>query len=170
MKSFLLFLSLLALFSSNVYAERMTVEQKENRRMVRYYANALKVDVDFCDSIAYIESVYKSAAYNNPKGKQSEDEEYISRGVMQLTYYTAHAYNKKGVNSVRDMYVSEQNIIAGVRFIKYLFRNYPDATYVEIAQLYNLGETKYNKGIRNQGYVNRFMKAFDRIHNASNKK
>ncbi len=168
MKKILIFLSLCILFSSSVFAAgKLTPEQKEqkeNRRIVRYYAKALKVDVDFCDSIAFVESKYKTGAYNNPKGPESDDEDYISRGVMQLTFFTAHAFNKKNINSIEDMYVAEQNIIAGVRFIKYLFKYYPDATYVEIAQLYNLGETKYNKGIRNSDYVDKFLRAYNKIH------
>ena len=167
MKKILIFLSLCILFSSSVFAAgKLTPEQKEqkeNRRIVRYYAKMLKVDIDFCDSIAFIESKYKTGAYNNPKGEESEDEDYISRGVMQLTFATGSSFNKK-IKSIEDLYIAEQNIIAGVRFIKYLFKHYPDATYTEIAQLYNLGETKYEKGIRNSDYEEKFMRAYNKIH------
>ena len=133
-------------------------EQEKNRKLVRYYANILHVDADFCDAIAQIESVYRTQAFNNPK-KPLNKEIWISRGVMQLTFDTGQKFNKK-IQNKDDLFRADDNIIAGIRFIKYLFDKYPDASYEEIAQIYNLGETKFSLGMRNEAYANKFNYVF----------
>lgn len=155
-------IGLLMLLSSSVFAEELTKRQIANRKLVKYYARFYGTDEQFCDAIAKIESNWglDPKAYNNPKGPASKNEVYISRGVMQLTIETGRSFNKKQIKTVEDLYRDEANIIAGVRFIKYLFKTYPSATLVEIAQMYNLGETKYSKGIRNSEYTSRFLKAY----------
>lgn len=83
---------------------------------------------------------------------------------MQLTFDTGQKFNKK-IQEKTDLFHAEKNIIAGIRFIKYLFKKYPEASHEEIAQIYNLGETKYLQGIRNQSYVNKFKYVFYNLKN-----
>jgi len=157
--------ALLLFMVTAVIAGDLNKEQTRNRKMVRHYAKVMKVDTDFCDAIARVESDYLSGAYNDntPKTRKVRNaEDWISRGVMQTTLATGRTFNKEIIGS-NDLYVPEKNIVAGVKYIRYLFKNYPDATFVEIAQLYNLGETRYNKGSRNQEYVNRFLRAFNSL-------
>jgi soluble lytic murein transglycosylase-like protein len=150
------YIILLMMLSTTAFAADR--EQVKNRKMVRFYAGVMKVDVDFCDAIAQIESVYKTKAFNNPK-KPLNKEIWISRGVMQLTFDTGQKFNKK-IRKKTDLFHAEKNIIAGIRFIKYLFNKYPEASYEEIAQIYNLGETKFLQGMRSQAYVNKFNYVF----------
>lgn len=138
-------------------------QQERNRKLVRYYAGVMNVDTDFCDAIAQIESVYRTKAYNNPK-KPLHKETWISRGVMQLTFETGQKFNKKILKKT-DLFHPEANIIAGIRYIKYLFKKYPTASNEEIAQIYNLGETKFVQGVRNQAYANKFNAVFSALKN-----
>src|SRR5208337_4530940 len=133
MSKFIAYLSLLMLLSTSGFAyETLTKEQERNRVKVRNYAVKYKVDADFCDAIARIESAYQTNAFNNPK-KPITKECWISRGVMQLTMATAKKFNKK-IISRDDLYNPDRNIIAGIQFIKYLFEKYRDLSYQEIAQ------------------------------------
>jgi len=162
MSKFIAYLSLLMLLSITGFAnETLTKEQVRNRLKVRNYAIKYKVNADFCDAIAKIESAYRTNAFNNPKKPMSK-ECWISRGVMQLTIATAKKFNKK-ILSREDLYKPNINIIAGIQFIKYLFDKYPDLSYDEIAQIYNLGEKKYHEGLRNQAYVRRFETALNEV-------
>jgi soluble lytic murein transglycosylase-like protein len=155
------YISLMMMLSTIVFAADKA--QEKNRELVRFYAGVMHVDADFCDAIAQIESVYKTKAFNNPK-KPSTKETWISRGVMQLTFDTGRKFNKK-IRKKSDLYHAENNIIAGIRFIKYLFHKYPDVSYEDIAQIYNLGETKFSSGMRNQAYANKFKYVFYDLKN-----
>lgn len=152
----IVYISLLIMLSTTALAAEW--EQENNRKLVRYYAGIMKVDEDFCDAIAQIESAYKTKAFNNPK-KPLNKETWISRGIMQLTFETGQKFNKK-IREKTDLYHAENNIIAGINFIKYLFKKYPEESYENIAQIYNLGETKFLQGIRNQSYANKFRYVF----------
>jgi soluble lytic murein transglycosylase-like protein len=158
MSKFIAYLSLLMLLSTSGFAhETLTNEQERNRAKLRNYAVKYKVDADFCDAIAQIESFYRTNAFNNPK-KPMRKECWISRGIMQLTIGTAKKFNKN-IRSQEDLYNPDRNIIAGIQFIKYLFDKYPKLSFEEIAQIYNLGETKYHEGLRNRAYVKKFETA-----------
>jgi soluble lytic murein transglycosylase-like protein len=142
------------LFSTAIAQQKLTKEQQRNKKMVRHYAELLKVDADLCDAIAQVESSYKSKAYNNPK-KPLNNEVWISRGVMQLTFDTGKKFNRK-IKKKEDLFKAENNIIAGIRYIKYLIEKYPLSTVEDITQLYNLGETKFLQGTRNPSYTEKF--------------
>jgi len=151
----LAYIFLIIMLSSSAFAQqKLNKEQQRNKKMVRYYAKLLKVDVELCDAIAQIESTYKSKAFNNPK-KPLTNEVWISRGVMQLTFETGKKFNRK-IQKKDDLYLAENNIIAGIRYLKYLIEKYPLSTLEDISQLYNLGETKYLQGIRNPSYSEKF--------------
>jgi soluble lytic murein transglycosylase-like protein len=152
----LAYIFLIVMLSSIAVAQqKLTKEQQRNKKMVRYYAELLEVDADLCDAIAQVESVYKSKAFNNPK-KPLKNEVWISRGVMQLTFDTGKKFNRK-IQRKDDLYHAENNIIAGIRYIKYLIRKYPLSTLEDITQIYNLGETKFLQGTRNPSYAKKFQ-------------
>jgi len=157
----IIYISLLMMLITTAFAADR--EQEKNRKLVRHYAEVMKVDADFCDAIARIESSYKTKAFNNPK-KPLNKETWISRGVMQLTFDTGQKFNKK-IREKTDLFHAEKNIVAGTRFIKYLFNKYPEASPEEIAQIYNLGETKYLQGMRNQSYENKFKYVYYDLKN-----
>ena len=146
------------LSSTAIAQQKFNKEQQRNKKMVRYYAALLKVDADLCDAIAQIESSYKSKAFNNPK-KPLKKEVWISRGVLQLTFDTGKKFNSK-IQKKNDLYHAENNIIAGIRYIKYLIKKYPHATLEDITQLYNLGETKFLQGTRNPSYTEKFQAVY----------
>ncbi|HXY53143.1 MAG TPA: transglycosylase SLT domain-containing protein [Nitrospirota bacterium] len=151
----LVYIFLMAMLSSTAIAQQnLNKEQQRNKKMVRHYAELMKVDADLCDAIAQVESAYKSKAFNNPKKPQT-DEVWISRGVMQLTFDTGKKFNKK-IQKKDDLYNAEKNIIAGIRYIKYLMKKYPLSNLEDITQLYNLGESKFLKGMRNPSYTEKF--------------
>jgi len=152
----LTYILLMVMLSSTAFAQqKLNKEQQRNKKMVRHYAELLKVDVDLCDAIAQVESGYKSKAFNNPK-KPLNNEVWISRGVMQLTFDTGKKFNRK-IKKKDDLYNAEKNIIAGIRYIKYLINKYPLNTLEDITQLYNLGETKFLQGTRNPSYAEKFQ-------------
>ena len=152
----LAYILLIVMLSSAAFADqKLNKEQLRNKKMVRHYAELLKVDVDLCDAIAQVESGYKSKAFNNPK-KPLNNEVWISRGVMQLTFDTGKKFNMK-IKKKDDLYNAEKNIIAGIRYIKYLIDKYPLYTLEDITQLYNLGETKFLQGTRNPLYAEKFQ-------------
>ncbi len=150
-----IWLSIIMLANMAIAQEKFTKEQQRIKKIVRYYAELLMVDPDLCDAIAQIESSYRSKSFNNPK-KPLNDETWISRGVMQLTFDTGKKFNKK-IQKKEDLYNTEANILAGIRYIKYLIEKYPLFTLEEITQLYNLGETKFLQGKRNPSYAKKFQ-------------
>jgi soluble lytic murein transglycosylase-like protein len=154
MKTLAYILLIFMLSNTAIAQQKLNKEQQINKKMVRYYAEKLKVDADLCDAIAQVESGYKSNAFNNPK-KPLTNEVWISRGVMQLTFDTGRKFNTK-IQKKDDLYHAENNIIAGIRYIKYLIEKYPLSTLEDITQLYNLGETKFLKGFRNPSYTEKF--------------
>jgi len=155
----LAYILLMFMLSSTAIAQQiLNKEQQRNKKMVRYYAELLNVDADLCDAIAQVESGYKSKAFNNPK-KPLKNEVWISRGVMQLTFDTGKKFNRK-IQKKDDLYHAEKNIIAGIRFIKYLISKYPHYTLEDITQIYNLGETKFLQGMRNPSYAEKFQAVY----------
>lgn len=140
-------------------------EEERIMYLIESTAQQEGVDVSFCKSIARIESNFLNKAFNDNtyhfvKQKNISHERYVSRGIMQLTIATAKYFNKD-IKTRQDLYDSNKNIVAGVRYIKYLFKKYPKYSYGQIAQLYNLGETSYLKGKRNSNYEKKFVKWYE---------
>ena len=75
---------------------------------------------------------------------------------MKLTFDTGKKFNSK-IRRKDDLYNAENNIIAGIRYIKYLMQKYPLYTLEDITQLYNLGESKFMRGMRNSSYTEKFQ-------------
>lgn len=120
---------------------------------IRNIAIAHKLDPDFAQAIAEVESGY------NPNAINPRDPSY---GVMQLTMAVAKHYNPNIKDRITIMNPVE-NILAGVRFLADLRRKYPNAFLSDIAEMYNLGETKFRKGFRNPRYSDKVLEIMHKL-------
>lgn len=155
----MLFLS----FAPFVHAETiLDDEQQFNVQLIEKWARYYHQDVNFCKAIGWVESKYYSMAYYNAKSEWN-NEYWISRGVMQVQFDTAKKYYPR-IRKPEDVY-AEWGIIAGIKYIRYLFKTYPLMTKAQIAQIYNAGEEQFfdpEKPVRSQGYVRKLHKAYHR--------
>ena len=142
------------------YVARRTLRAKRQMRVLSplIYRQSKIHDVD--ESL--IKAVIYTESYFNPNATSNKG----ASGLMQLMPATAEKY---GVN---DLYNPRQNIIAGIKHLKYLLSRYPYKLKFAIAA-YNAGEgavDKYN-GIppykETQGYVKKVMKHYKRFQLAS---
>jgi soluble lytic murein transglycosylase-like protein len=83
---------------------------------------------------------------------------------MQLTLPTAKFYNKN-IKAKEDLLNIDNNLLAGTKYLADLFRKYPSASMYDIAQMYNIGETKFRHNLRNPAYSNKVMQRYERIKN-----
>ncbi|MDH5370493.1 MAG: lytic transglycosylase domain-containing protein, partial [Gammaproteobacteria bacterium] len=142
------------------YAARRTLRAKRQMRLWSYliFHQSRKHGVD--DSL--VKAVIYTESYFNPNATSHKG----ASGLMQLMPATAAKYG------VDDLYNPRQNIIAGIKHLKYLLKLYPNNLKHAIAA-YNAGENavkKYN-GIppyrETQGYVKKVMKHLKRFQLAS---
>ena len=142
------------------YAARRTLRARRTMRLWSYfiYHQSIKYDID--ESL--VKAVIYTESYFNPNATSHKG----ASGLMQLMPATAAKYG------VDDLYNPRQNIVAGIKHLKYLLSLYPKNLKHAIAA-YNAGEgavDKY-KGIppyrETQGYVKKVMKHFKRFQLAS---
>ena len=142
------------------YAARRTLRAKRTMRLWSYfiYHQSKKYGID--ESL--VKAVIYTESYFNPNATSHKG----ASGLMQLMPATAAKYG------VDDLYNPRQNIVAGIKHLKYLLTLYPKNLKHAIAA-YNAGEgavDKY-KGIppyrETQGYVKKVMKHFKRFQLAS---
>ena len=142
------------------YAARRTLRAKRTMRLWSYfiYHQSKKYEID--ESL--VKAVIYTESYFNPNATSHKG----ASGLMQLMPATAEKYG------VDDLYNPRQNIVAGIKHLKYLLTLYPKNLKHAIAA-YNAGEgavDKY-KGIppyrETQGYVKKVMKHFKRFQLAS---
>ena len=77
-------------------------------------------------------------------------------GLMQILPPTAKAL---GYDDSRiELFLPKNNVYYGTKFLAHLLKNYP---FEAAIMQYNIGETKYRKGIRNFSYVIKFKVAFE---------
>ena len=142
------------------YAARRTLRAKRQMRLWSYliFHQAKKYDID--ESL--VKAVIYTESYFNPNATSHKG----ASGLMQLMPATAAKYG------VSDLYNPRQNIIAGIKHLKYLIKLYPNNLKHALAA-YNAGENavkKYN-GIppyrETQGYVKKVMKHFKRFQLAA---
>ncbi|MCK4522016.1 MAG: transglycosylase SLT domain-containing protein [Nanoarchaeota archaeon] len=77
-------------------------------------------------------------------------------GLMQILPPTAKALGYEG--SRLGLFLPANNVFYGTKFLSHLLKNYPlEAAIMQ----YNLGETKYRKGLRKPSYVIKFKVAFE---------
>lgn len=142
------------------YAARRTLRAKRQMRLWSYliFHQAKKYDID--ESL--VKAVIYTESYFNPNATSHKG----ASGLMQLMPATAAKYG------VSDLYNPRQNIIAGIKHLKYLINLYPNNLKHALAA-YNAGENavKKYKGIppyrETQGYVKKVMKHFKRFQLAA---
>ena len=142
------------------YVARRTLRAKRQMRVLSplIYEQSKIHDVD--ESL--IKAVIYTESYFNPHATSKKG----ASGLMQLMPATAEKYG------VKDLYNPRQNIIAGIKHLKYLLNLYPYKLKLAIAA-YNAGENAVNKynGIppykETQGYVKKVMKHYKRFQLAS---
>lgn len=142
------------------YVARRTLRAKRQMRVLSpiIYQQAKIHDVE--ESL--IKAVIYTESYFNPHATSHKG----ASGLMQLMPATAAMY---GVN---DIYNPKQNIVAGIKHLKYLLNRYPYKLKHAIAA-YNAGETAVNKynGIppykETQGYVKKVLKHYRRYQLAA---
>lgn len=142
------------------YAARRTLRAKRQMRVLSsvIYHQSKKYDID--ESL--VKAVIYTESYFNPNATSHKG----ASGLMQLMPATAEKYG------VSDLYNPRQNIIAGIKHLRYLMTLFPDNLKHVIAA-YNAGENAVNKynGIppylETQGYVKKVMKHLKRFQLAS---
>lgn len=142
------------------YAARRTLRAKRRMRLWSYfiYHQSKKYGID--DSL--VKAVIYTESYFNPNATSHKG----ASGLMQLMPATAEKYG------VSDLYNPQQNIIAGIKHLRYLMKLFPNNLKHVIAA-YNAGENAVNKykGIppyrETRGYVKKVMKHFKRFQLAS---
>ena len=142
------------------YAARRSLRAKRRMRLWSYfiYHESQKQGID--DSL--VKAVIYTESYFNPNATSHKG----ASGLMQLMPATAAKYG------ISDLYNPKQNIIAGIKHLKYLMTLYPN-NLKHVLAAYNAGENAVNKynGIppyrETQGYVKKVMKHFKRFQLAS---
>ena len=142
------------------YVARRTLRAKRQMRILSplIYQQAKIHDVE--ESL--VKAVIYAESYFNPNATSRKG----ASGLMQLMPATAEKYG------VDDLYNPRQNIVAGIKHLKYLLNLYPYKLKFAIAA-YNAGENAVNKynGIppykETQGYVKKVMKHYRRFQLAS---
>ena len=142
------------------YAARRTLRAKRRMRLWSYFIfeESQKHGID--DSL--VKAVIYTESYFNPNATSKKG----ASGLMQLMPATAEKYG------VSDLYNPKQNIVAGIKHLRYLMTLFPDNLKHVIAA-YNAGENAVNKynGIppyrETQGYVKKVMKHLKRFQLAS---
>lgn len=142
------------------YAARRTLRAKRRMRLWSYFIfeESQKHGID--DSL--VKAVIYTESYFNPNATSKKG----ASGLMQLMPATAEKYG------VSDLYNPKQNIVAGIKHLRYLMKLFPD-NLKHVLAAYNAGENAVNKynGIppyrETQGYVKKVMKHLKRFQLAS---
>ena len=142
------------------YVARRTLRAKRQMRVLStvIYHQSKKYDID--ESL--VKAVIYTESYFNPNATSHKG----ASGLMQLMPATAEKYG------VSDLYNPRQNIIAGIKHLRYLMTLFPN-NLKHVLAAYNAGENAVNKynGIppyrETQGYVKKVMKHFKRFQLAS---
>jgi len=142
------------------YVARRTLRAKHQMRVLSklIYHESKKQGID--ESL--VKAVIYTESYFNPNATSHKG----ASGLMQLMPATGVKYG------VSDLYNPRQNIVAGIKHLRYLMTLFPDNIKHVIAA-YNAGENAVNKynGIppyrETQGYVKKVMKHFKRFQLAS---
>lgn len=83
-----------------------------------------------------------------------------SIGLMQVQLIIGKAY--AGVNDLSELYDPDKNIEAGSGYIADLTGKY-DGDLDAVIQAYNLGETKFNKGLTSPAYLAKVLKEYETL-------
>lgn len=142
------------------YIARRTIRAKRRMRSWSYfiYHQSKKYGID--------ESLVKAVIYTESHFNPNATSHKGASGLMQLMPATAAKYG------VSDLYNPQQNIVAGIKHLRYLMELFPN-NIKHVLAAYNAGENAVNKynGIppyrETQGYVKKVMKHFRRFQLAA---
>jgi hypothetical protein len=130
-------------------------DAEENIRLIKAVAEQVGVEAAICLAIVKTEnSRFSTTAFNDNKIGRGHADIRQSHGLFQLTYVTGKSF---GIKKRGDLYDKKKNAVAAIKFIKYLLNKYPHSSLADIAQRYNLGETRFRRGATAQAYAKRFM-------------
>lgn len=101
--------------------------------------------------VSLIKAIIRTESSFNPSAVNPSDP---SAGLMQTTPATAGAFLGRPV-TLEELKNPALSIEAGTRFLGYLLAKYPEEAAI---QMYNLGETKYRKGVRVPDYLAKVRK------------
>ena len=109
-------------------ARQITRKAKRFDKIINKYARRYRIDSDLVKAIITVESCFKIKALSN-KGAQ---------GLMQLIPDTAKRFG------VRNSYNPDQNIHAGIKYLKFLIKRF-NGNLKKVIAAYNAGEGKVDK-------------------------
>jgi soluble lytic murein transglycosylase-like protein len=115
--------------------------------LISLWSNIRKLDEDLVRAIIWVESKGNRHALGDNK---------TTYGLMQIGHSISRAY---GCQSSSELYEVNVNLMVGTGFLKKMIDKYGVKGGV---QAYNLGETKYRRGVRNLRYYNRVRRAYGR--------
>lgn len=129
---------------------KKTLERKASlyKKTIRSASSKYGVNEDLIKAVITVESCFRQKA----RGTSGE------KGLMQLMPATARRFN------VRRGYNSWENVHGGTKYLSYLFKHYRGDARRAVAA-YNAGEGNVKPGrrIRNIGYVNKVMRAYNKL-------
>jgi soluble lytic murein transglycosylase-like protein len=134
----------------NIWAEEVGNQRVVN--VLQGWSVVNGVDVRLTAAIARTESSFRVDA------KNPADPSY---GLMGISPLIAKAYGGwHPASSQEAIKEPDTNVRAGTGFLKHLLSRYGN---LEAAiQAYNLGETKYDRGVRSPDYLNKVLTAYNR--------
>lgn len=127
--------------------------------MIVYAANKHRVEAALVKAVAMTESSL------NPRAKNPADPSY---GLMQIMpilaedYGIVKDYHNPTEAEIAMIYDPQTNLLIGAWFLSNLLKRHSLQVAVE---MYNVGETGWNKGRRNPEYVSRVMRYYNGFRN-----
>ena len=137
------------------WAAETSRDAEESVRLIKDVAKQVGVEAAICLAVVKTENNrFNTFAFNDNKMGRGHADIRQSHGLFQLTYITGKSF---GIKERGDLYDKRKNAVAAIKFIKYLLNKYPHSSLADIAQRYNLGETRFRRGATAQAYAKRFM-------------
>ena len=153
--SYVLLTAIVLAISVPVWAAETNKDAEENVRLIKDIAEQVGVDAAICLAIVKTENnQFNTFAFNDNKKGRGHADIRQSHGLFQLTYATGKSF---GIKERGDLYDKRKNAEAAVKFIKYLLNKYQHSSLADMAQRYNLGETRFRRGAIARVYTERFM-------------
>lgn len=115
---------------------------------ISLWSNIRQLDENLVRAIIFVESRGNRHALGDNK---------TTYGLMQVGRVVSRAY---GCQTPSELYDVDFNLMIGTGFLKKMIDKYGIKGGV---QAYNLGETKYRRGMRNLRYYNRVRRAYENL-------
>lgn len=98
-----------------------------------------------------------------PDAVEKSGTSIVSVGLAQINPWAWGVYlNLTAGNQVNELLNPDKNILCCYKVWNYFVLKFPSYSFAELTQIYNLGETKYNKGYRNPAYQSKWEIAFNK--------